>query len=114
VSVCACARLYACAGVLVGVGGLARECAFERVALLIQHVTRHHIAICGLSGSTIFFHIFSQTVRFSKKKLLNTRCELCFSLQLLSDTCLILKKIRRDVINVSTSSCKVHVILVGF
>ena len=30
-----------------------------RVALLIQHATRRHIVVCGLSGSTIFFDITS-------------------------------------------------------
>jgi hypothetical protein len=50
-----------CVGVGGGWGGLGKEarpfaCVCERVALLIQHATRHHFAICGLSGSIIFFH----------------------------------------------------------
>jgi len=40
-------------------------CVF--VALVIQHAMRmHYIAICCLSGSTVFFHIILQTARFSK------------------------------------------------
>jgi hypothetical protein len=37
----------------------ARACACARVALIIQHATRRHIVICGLSGFTIFVNIIS-------------------------------------------------------
>ena len=43
------------------------------VALVNQHAVRmSHIIYC-LSGSTTFFHVFSQRARFSEKTLLNTQ-----------------------------------------
>jgi hypothetical protein len=37
----------------------ALACVYACVALLIQHATRRHNGICGLSGSTIFFDSIS-------------------------------------------------------
>jgi hypothetical protein len=72
VSVCVLAYVSADAGVLV--------CACAPVALLIQHSTRLHIAICGLSGSTIFFDIFPKRDGFREKKVTaHKMCILIFS-----------------------------------
>jgi hypothetical protein len=82
--------------------------------LIIQHVKAHEqYCLCGVSDSTIFFQIILQTVRFSEKNLLNIRCMFWFSVQILYETFLIIRRTERDI-SVYQSSCKVPVILVRF
>jgi len=58
-----------------------------------------HIIICGLYGSITFLHIISHTARLSKKnKLLKVKCVFWFSLQILSEPLLILRRHERDMI----------------
>jgi hypothetical protein len=82
-------------------------CVF--VGLCIQHV-RHmrHFVICGLSGSTIPFHIISKTAWFSKKRIEQKICDCIFSTNL-SVTFLILRRTEKDMtINIYWSSCNVR------
>jgi len=72
------------------------ECVF--LALGIQHAMRmHHIAICGLLGSTIFFNLISTTQRFSKKIIENEICVLILSTNLF-EKFFFLTRTERDMI----------------
>jgi hypothetical protein len=79
VSVCACAR--------------ARSSIYPACKMHEPYYT----VICILSDSNIFFHVISQTAWFSDKILLNINM-VWFSLQILSETFLVLTGIQRDTI----------------
>jgi hypothetical protein len=68
------------------------------VALVNQHANRMRRNVCGLSASTIFFHIISQTAQFSRKTLLNITCVFWFSLQPFSEIVRILTWIKQNII----------------
>jgi hypothetical protein len=84
--------------VSVGVGARALACACVRVALLVQRATRIHQIVSGISGSTRYFDIILQTARFSGgKKVTEDKMCFLFSIEILFETCLILRRIQRDI-----------------
>ena len=85
------------------------------VALGIQHAMHmRHILVCGPLSNTIFFHITLLTADFLRNYVLNISCVLC-SIQLLSETFLILRRFERDMVkNVHWSSCKIPFFLSDF
>jgi hypothetical protein len=67
-------------------------------SLFNQHAMRmRHTVICDLSGSTLFFHHYL-IKGVIKKKALNIKCVFRFSLQVLSEIYLILKRREWDMI----------------
>jgi hypothetical protein len=75
--ICACARTRrASAYVFIRpcVSARALGCACARVALIIQHATRRHIANCDLWFHHILFDIISIKGAIFGKKLLNIKC----------------------------------------
>jgi hypothetical protein len=73
------------------------------------------IVICGLPDSTIFSTLSHKRYDFRKEKVIEPKIYMFFSLQVLSETFLILRTIRRDIVmNVHRSSGKVPVVLVRF
>jgi hypothetical protein len=87
------------------------------VSLVTQHAKRmRRVIICGLSGSTIFFHGISRTKRFSeKKKCIKHEMYILIFFTTLSEIVLILNTIQLDiVINVKMSSYNVSFILLRF
>jgi len=74
-----------------------------------------HIVICGLSRSTICFHIISKTARFSKKKVTEHKtCVLIFFTTFVWNISHSKKKLARYDSNFYWSSCKVPFIIVRF
>jgi hypothetical protein len=62
-------------------------CVCVCVVLGTQYAIRvSHIVVCGLSCSTIFFHIISQKVRISKTAIEIKMIVFLFSLRVLSKT----------------------------
>ena len=86
------------------------------VTLGIQHAMRlHHIAVCGLAPLYNIFPHYLINSTFFEKTLVNTKCLFRLSLQLLSETFLILRIIQRDNIkNISRSSRELPFILDRF
>jgi hypothetical protein len=94
-----------------------RACVRVSVTLVIQHTNRMRCivssVICGIYGSAMhLFPHYLTNYTVSRLKLLSTKCVFCFSLQLLPETFLALRRIQQvTVINVHCSSCKVPGIL---
>ena len=89
-------------------------CVCVCVVWVIGHATHtRHVAIRALPRSTIFpSHYLTNGAIFGEKSR-NTKCVFWFSVQLLSETFLILRRTERDMIkNVYRSSCTVPVIVV--
>ena len=74
-----------------------------------------HIVVCGLSGSTIFFHFLINGTILEKKVAEHKMCIVIFSTPFLSETSFMPRRNERDTIkNVYWFSCEVPLIPVRF
>ena len=87
-----------------------------RVALGVQHAMHMcHIAICVLPGLQYFSTYLINGTISEKKKLMNTEYVIWFSVQLLSEKFLTLRRTEGNSIkSAHRSACKVPVILARF
>jgi len=107
-------RNYCCPGNVISI----KNSGCESVVLVIQHAMcmPHNIMSPVACPALQYFlpHYLKNGTNFGIT-LLNTKGVFWFSLQLLSETFLILRRTQRDMlINVYRSSCKVPVIVVRF
>jgi hypothetical protein len=88
------------------------------VALVIQHAKRMRRIILSSVACPAVLHFSTLSHKrygFWKKKLLNIKFVFFYSLQFLSETFIILRRIQLDItINVHRFSCKVPVIVFRF
>ena len=87
------------------------------VALVIQRAKRMRRIILSSVACPAVQHFLTLSINGTTvgKKLLNIKCVFWFSVQVLSKTCLILRRTQRDfIINAHRSACKVPVLHVRF
>jgi len=97
-----------------------KQCALHipsvSVTLVIQHARRIRRIILSHVTCLALPHFSTLSYKrhdFRREELSNQKCVLIFS-QLVSETFLILRRIKRGIVNVGRSLCDVLVILVGF
>jgi hypothetical protein len=89
------------------------KCVF--VALITKHTIRMRRMIFVACPALPDFYTLSHKQHNKRENLLNVKCVFCLSLQIVSETFPILRKIQRGtVICVPRSSCKVPVVRIRF